>query len=775
MNDERNGENGFEPEEMEPKDEHTEGDFEADDEHTEEDLERGDEHDEDDFEPDDEHDERGPEPATFAGRQQWGGLPSSGLTEEFNEVERQMAEGVDDDSDDDAEHAGDDEKEDIDEGEFAGEFASPVAEEPGADRPDDDEVESAEAEDEGSDEPEEDEEEAADEDEAAPADEEEAADEDEEAPAGEEAPANGGDESGKTVEADTPVLADQEEAREKAMAGLRARAQEGQAKRRVPEPHTSGGEDATEVAEAPAEPAKAPAVPAAPPVAVAVADAEQPANQQKAPKSWLWARFVTASFLIIVSMATATSVSLLVYLTDIAKGLGGLEGLRGQLDSVDEDAQNFLILGSDVRPDEAGHGRSDTTMLVRVDPDVGVISQLSIPRDLRVSIPGHGAPYKFNEAYSYGGPKLTLKTLNALTDDRIDVDHVVNVDFNGFADAVDAIGCVYIDVDRHYFVSPEADYAEIDIEAGYQRLCGLKALQYVRFRHEDNDLVRSARQQGFLREARSQVPPGKLLDQRNKLINIFTQYTTSDINQPSTLVTLFKLMLDARNAQINQVRFPTISLDEGGYVTASSEGVRAAVDEFLSGGQPSSEESESSGEKKAGKGGGKSGGENSKEEQKPEEPPPPPPMIDSTALGQSLSATMAQDAGSEIKFPIAYPTRVVPNSTISDTQTRWFRIDGPGDEIYRGYKFVISEPTDNGIEYYGVSGTNWLDAPLFKNASEEREINGRDYRLYYDSGQLRMVAFEKGKAMYWVTNTLDKALDNAQMLELAKFIAVPDG
>ena len=60
-----------------------------------------------------------------------------------------------------------------------------------------------------------------------------------------------------------------------------------------------------------------------------------------------------------------------------------------------------------------------------------------------------------------------------------------------FADAVDAIGCVYIDVDRRYFIPPEQGISEIDIEAGYQRLCGFKALQYVRFRHEDNDLVRA--------------------------------------------------------------------------------------------------------------------------------------------------------------------------------------------------------------------------------------------------------------------------------------------
>ena len=185
------------------------------------------------------------------------------------------------------------------------------------------------------------------------------------------------------------------------------------------------------------------------------------------------------------------------------------------------------------------------------------------------------------------GPKLTLEVVKQITGDRIPINHVVNVDFTGFADAVNAIGCVYMDVDRHYFndnataASFAEQYAEIDIQAGYQRLCGFKALQYVRYRHEDNDIVRAARQQGFLREARAKVPPSKLLDERAKLLDIFTDYTTSDIDDSGTLVQLFKLMLDARGAQITQIEFPFDSLDEEGYVTASDAPLQDAVSKFL--------------------------------------------------------------------------------------------------------------------------------------------------------------------------------------------------
>ena len=80
--------------------------------------------------------------------------------------------------------------------------------------------------------------------------------------------------------------------------------------------------------------------------------------------------------------------------------------------------------------------------------------------------------------------------------------------------AVDAIECVYVDVDRRYYhnnAESSEEYAEINVQPGYQLLCGKKALQYVRYRHTDTDLVRSARQQDFISSARERVPIEELL------------------------------------------------------------------------------------------------------------------------------------------------------------------------------------------------------------------------------------------------------------------------
>src|SRR5439155_112142 len=80
---------------------------------------------------------------------------------------------------------------------------------------------------------------------------------------------------------------------------------------------------------------------------------------------------------------------------------------------------------------------------------------------------------------------------------------------------VNAIGCVYADVDRRYY-NNSASFAYINLPPGYQRMCGRQALQYVRYRHEDTDLVRSARQQDFMRQAKQQIGVGGLIAKRDR-------------------------------------------------------------------------------------------------------------------------------------------------------------------------------------------------------------------------------------------------------------------
>ncbi len=470
-------------------------------------------------------------------------------------------------------------------------------------------------------------------------------------------------------------------------------------------------------------------------------------------------------------MATATAVSILVYLADIARGLGGLRSVQSGIVVADPGKpQTILILGSDKRPGGQEIGaRSDTTILLRVAADQ--ITVLSIPRDLKVNIPGHGID-KFNAAYSYGGPKLTLKVVKQLTGID-DVNHVVNVDFNGFADAVNAIDCVYVDVDHHYYHSnvglgASEQYAEIDIPAGYQRMCGYNALQYVRYRHDDNDLVRSARQQEFLREARQELPASKILADRNQLIDILKKYVTSDIANETDLVGLGKLFIGAHNAPVVQVHFPAnLGGPTASYVTASQTAIKAAVQKF-EGETPAAPATPQQPAKSGSKSNTKKNGGGSKKSAKP---PPPPPLMDASSLGQQYAAQLAgaktKGGTPMVDFPIYYPTKLALDSTLTD-DTRAFPIDGPGSEKYRGYKFVAEIPTDGYTAYYGVSGTDWKDPPILANPSEIKTIGGRDYLLSWDGDQLRFIGWKTNHGSYWVDNTLLNALSPGQMFGIAE-------
>ncbi|MGB2952513.1 MAG: LCP family protein [Gaiellaceae bacterium] len=170
-----------------------------------------------------------------------------------------------------------------------------------------------------------------------------------------------------------------------------------------------------------------------------------------------------------------------------------------------------LVIGSDHRyADHGAPSRSDTIMLIRTDPATDTISLLSFPRDLYVTIHCPGKPTwngKINAAYAQCGPAGTLDTVRSIT--NLPVNYLINVNFRGFTQVVDKLGGVWMDVDRRYYNknlhTAATDYANIDLQPGYQRLTGGQALDFVRYRHTDSDLYRNARQQLFVKAMKEQV------------------------------------------------------------------------------------------------------------------------------------------------------------------------------------------------------------------------------------------------------------------------------
>lgn len=171
-----------------------------------------------------------------------------------------------------------------------------------------------------------------------------------------------------------------------------------------------------------------------------------------------------------------------------------------------------LVIGYDRRLEDLKTGypsRSDTLMLVRADPTTDTISMLSFPRDLHVEIHCPGKPTfgdRINQAYATCGPQGSLETVKHLT--GVDVNYLIMVNFRGFKQMVANVGGVWIDVDRRYFndnTDGGENYATINIQPGYQKLNGTKALDFARYRHTDNDLYRNARQQMFVRAFKEQL------------------------------------------------------------------------------------------------------------------------------------------------------------------------------------------------------------------------------------------------------------------------------
>ena len=507
----------------------------------------------------------------------------------------------------------------------------------------------------------------------------------------------------------------------------------------------------------------------------------------------MWARFLTGSFVIVLVVGAATAASLLLYLEDIGNRLAHgntLEGVTDELSGVDGgEPQTIMILGSDKRPEDKANkgfrGLSDTTMLLRVDPDKNQIALFSLPRDLRVEIPGVGTD-KLNAAYAYGGPELTLQTVQELTKtpelpSGIPVHHLVNVDFEGFARAVNEIDCVYVDVDRRYFNKnvvgdAEEDYEEIDIQPGYQALCGFDALDYARYRHTDNDVVRAARQQDFLREARQKVPPEVVFARRKHLIDIFVEHTTSDINDAGEMLELLKLFVEARNAPLKEVHF------EGtlgpSFVTATPEEIERAVTQFMGFEDTPGARGKTAAPDRPGATG----------DTAPDQVDPPTPAggkkteqgeaadsdflddnsnVVKTAYGKELAKGIR---ARKIKLPVYYPTILESGSDYAQ-KPRVYKINGTGEgsppnSERAAYKWVFSRPALG--EYYGFMATRWTDPPLLKNPSEERRMGDRTYKLFYDGDRLRLVAWQTDEGSFWVQNTLIQSLSDREMIEIAE-------
>jgi LCP family protein required for cell wall assembly len=216
-----------------------------------------------------------------------------------------------------------------------------------------------------------------------------------------------------------------------------------------------------------------------------------------------------------------------------------VERTDGQAPLPKDEAVNILFIGLDRDPDSADENRrlgmnTDTLLVAHLDPNEKKTTLLSIPRDTRVQLPT--GMEKINAAYAIGGMDRLLKTVEELT--GLAIDRYVMIDFNGFKQAVDALGGVEFDVDKPLF-NPEGT---VSLQPGRQLLNGHEALTVVRFRHEEmGDIARIERQQRFVEAYMQKLQSSNLIDWMKQLRAMSDSLRTDmSISEMGRLVTLMQ-------------------------------------------------------------------------------------------------------------------------------------------------------------------------------------------------------------------------------------------
>jgi len=423
--------------------------------------------------------------------------------------------------------------------------------------------------------------------------------------------------------------------------------------------------------------------------------------------------------------------------------------------------QTILVIGDDRRKAEALQKhppptRSDTMLLVRLDPSKGATALMSLPRDLLVDIPGHGRQ-KLNAAFAYGEDRLTLRTVRNLL--KIPIHHYVRVTFWGFRGAVDRLNCVYVDVDRRYYNDNHPPngggppYAAIDVGAGYQKLCGSDALDYVRYRHLDNDLIRAARQQSFLGEAKNQIGVSSVWSNREELLKIFGQSVRTDISSNSAIFSLLKLVALSAAKPIQEVQFPGQDVGDGsGNVEIGNSALRETVNAFLEA-RPNKVTQKKKEKATSSKGSGK---------KKRGTAAPPTGLVRNRGASESIAAQLQVKLSS---LPVYYPTLMGSTASYRTTDARAYDIVDRNGRRHRAYRMVAYAGQIG--EYYGIQGTDWRSPPILDDPTRRETTDGRKYELFYDGSRIKLVAWRSRRGSYWVSNTLLRTLTNKQMLAIA--------
>jgi LCP family protein required for cell wall assembly len=205
---------------------------------------------------------------------------------------------------------------------------------------------------------------------------------------------------------------------------------------------------------------------------------------------------------------------------------------------------NLLIMGIDLVPGaEAGSpaifdGRTDTMLLVRVDPTTDSINVLSIPRDTQITLPTTGAITKINDANAQGGATLAAKTVSQ-TLNGVGIDRYVRVSTEALRALIDELGGIEVDVPTRMLYEDKTQKLKIDLQPGLQTLSGEQAEHFARFRQDGlGDIGRVQRQQALLKAVKNKLTNPLTLTRIPGVMTALQQYIDTNLTPEEMLALL---------------------------------------------------------------------------------------------------------------------------------------------------------------------------------------------------------------------------------------------
>jgi polyisoprenyl-teichoic acid--peptidoglycan teichoic acid transferase len=433
--------------------------------------------------------------------------------------------------------------------------------------------------------------------------------------------------------------------------------------------------------------------------------------------------------------------------------------------------ETLLLVGNDERPPPKSNPygevlpHSNEMLLVRIDPSKPTISMLSIPRELWVPftrLNGQVEENRINSAYTFGyeesgkttsgGVKLMVETLTK--DIGITPNLVFVTNFKRFKRAVNEMGCVYMTVDKRYHhnneTEPAEQYMNINLQPGYQRLCGEEALEFVANRHESTSLIRDARDQRFLLEVKAEYGP-TLFENREKFEHVVGKAVETDLHSEAQVLQLLELLVESAGKRVRQVPFHVEFV--GSHDTATPQQIEEAAHSFMSGTAPIAPHRLHVPHRAHAT------------HRRARTAAPPEPSL---GLSPTPAATLAEarTIAPRLPFPVEVPRAQVTSAEAEPDTLRRYDIRGPQGQLYPAYVVVVDQGELG--QFYDAQGSSWTGSPLLSNPTQEIRVGPRTYGLYYDGEHLKTIAWREGGAAYWIENTLTSNLSPQQMLAIAE-------